>query len=250
MPTERGKDARGYEKTIQEALGCSDVPAQEIQRLIVSSVAPDAAGLSQAFDRLFEGKVVWADHRMDFGFRIEYDDPSQVGTDRLASALAASEIYGVPVIVADVGTAITVDMVTADRRFVGGAIAPGRQMAADALHRGTSLLPRVEPGEQPPLTGRSTSDCIRSGLLHGAVGLVDTMIERLRARLDPAAFAVATGGDAAATVEASKYLQTVNPHLVLRGLYLLYRRSTAEAGDRQVPERWKWRAEPADRGSP
>ena len=228
LPTESDKGTQYYEKKLEEALVQADVAVEDIRDVLAGSVLRESAGLSKALTVLFKCPTVWADHRMDFGFDIEYDDPACVGIDRLLSALAGAVLYGLPVIVVDLGTAITVDMVTADRRFVAGAIAPGRRMAADALHQGTSLLPRVEPGGQPSLAARSTTECIRSGLFYGTTGLVDGLVERMRSEMVSGAYVVATGGDAAAIAGASKHIQTVNPHLVLWGLYWLHKRSTVK----------------------
>lgn len=236
LPTESDRDTQYYEENLEKTLVQADVAVEDIRDVVVGSVIRESADLSKALTALFKCPMVWADHRMDFGFDIEYDDPARVGIDRLLAALAGAELCGLPVIVVDLGTAITVDMVTADRRFVAGAIAPGRRMAADALHQGTSLLPRVEPGGQPSLTGRSTSECIRSGLFYGTVGLVDGLVERMRIEIVPGAHVVATGGDAAPIAQASKYIQTVNPHLVLWGLYLLYKRSAVNQWSTVNPE--------------
>ena len=217
------------DQSLERALAEAGVAPSRVRRVIVGSVVSEAAHLREDLVRIFGPQVVWAHHRMDFGFDIEYDDASCVGIDRLAGALAAVELFGVPVIVADLGSAITVDTVTADRRFLGGAIAPGRRMGAQALHRATSLLPLVDPGKTPDLTGRSTAECIRTGLFHSALGLVDGLVEKLRAEVVPGAYVVATGGDAPAISSASRQVQTVNPDLVLRGLYFLSKR--AETGE-------------------
>ena len=228
LPTDTGKDAAFYEQKLTEGFADARRAVQDVRHVIVGSVVPEARGLCGAMGALFEGRVTWADPQMDFGFAVQYDDPSQMGIDRLAGGLGASQLYGVPVIVADVGTAITVDMVTADGRFVAGVIAPGMRLGAEALHQGTGLLPGVEPGGQAPLVGRSTADCIRSGVFFSAVGLVDRVIAGLRSQVDPAAFAVATGGDADCIAQACTCVQTVNPHLVLWGLYRLHQRLGAD----------------------
>lgn len=228
LPTDTGKDAAFYEQQFAEAFANARRAVQDVRHVMVGSVVPNAHGLRGAVGALFEGRVAWADPQMDFGFAVQYDDPSQIGIDRLAGGLGAWHLYGAPVIVVDAGTAITVDMVTADGRFVAGVIAPGMRLGAEALHQGTGLLPRVVPGGQAPLVGRSTADCIRSGVFFSAVGLADRVIAGLRTQIDPAAFAVATGGDAESVAGACTHIQTVNPHLVLWGLYLLHRRSGAD----------------------
>ena len=225
FPREPGLFAQYWQEGFANGLAQASIAIEDVRHVIVGTVVREVAALSKVLDRLFKKPIVWADCRMDFGLDIEYDDPASLGIDRLLGALAAAELYSLPVIVVDMGTAITVDMVTADRHFVAGAIAPGRQMAAEALYQRTSLLPRVDLSVPPTLTGRSTSECIRSGVFYGTVGLVDGLIERMRNEMVPGAYVVATGGDAASIGQVSRHIQTVNPHLVLWGLYLLHKRS-------------------------
>lgn len=153
--------------------------------------------------------------------RLEVDAPEQVGADRLANALWAARTHpGRAVAVFDLGTAITVDVVSAPGAFVGGAIAPGLRTGARALHAWTAALPEVEPQPDAPLVGRTTRGCIASGLLWGAVGLVEGFAGRLADALGEAPLVVATGGDAPLVAPACPRVDLHEPHVTLLGLGL------------------------------
>jgi type III pantothenate kinase len=153
-----------------------------------------------------------------------YAYPEQVGQDRLVGAFAAWSLCKGgkrDAIVADFGTAITIDVVTRKGEYLGGIIAPGLDISLEALATRTALLPKVELKEPPELLGRDTANSIRSGLLYGCAALCDGLISQLKRRYAPSAFVIATGG---ASPLVAKYAQRINqlkPHLVLEGLYAL-----------------------------
>ncbi len=162
----------------------------------------------------------------DFGLRITYEDPRRVGVDRIAAAAAAfaANPAGYAVVVADAGTAITVDAVDADGTFRGGIIAPGLRLGLEALRGGTSLLPRVELNPEATLFGTSTRACLEAGALHGGAALLDGLCERMTAALASPVQAWLTGGDADLLHAVTRRFGRCDPALVLRGLALAWQR--------------------------
>jgi type III pantothenate kinase len=156
------------------------------------------------------------------GVRIRYDDPRQVGADRVVDAAAVRALYGLPACVVDFGTGTTFDAVSADGDYLGGAIAPGIGIAAQALFERTAKLPRVELSRPPSAIGRNTPHAIQSGLLFGYVGLVEGMVARFKEELGPETHVVATGGLAEIIAEETDVIDVVDPWLTLHGLRIIY----------------------------
>ena len=150
-----------------------------------------------------------------------YTYPEQVGQDRLVGAYAAWKQFKRACIVADFGTAITIDVVTKRGEYLGGVIAPGFEISLEALATRTALLPKVELREPPELLGRDTANSIRSGLIHGCAALCDGLIRELKIRYVPNATVVATGGASPLMAKYAKSLTHLKPHLILEGLYAL-----------------------------
>jgi type III pantothenate kinase len=145
--------------------------------------------------------------------------------DRLLSAAAAFAAGGGPVVVADLGTALTVDLVSGEGVFLGGTIAPGLRLCLEALHLKTSLLPRVDLSPPASVLGTSTPDCIRSGVVYGAAGMVEGLVRRVAACAEGPARTVLTGGDATFLSPYLTFPHELDPHLVLRGLLIAHQRS-------------------------
>jgi type III pantothenate kinase len=156
------------------------------------------------------------------GIRVRTDNPKEVGADRIVNALAAQQLYGTPVIVVDLGTATTLDAVSADGDYLGGAIAPGIMVALEALVGRTSRLQRIEVTRPRSAIGRNTVSAMQSGLLFGYVGLLEGLIERIQRELDGTARVVATGGLAQLLAGETSTIDVVNPDLTLEGLRLIY----------------------------
>ena len=151
----------------------------------------------------------------------KYAYPEQVGQDRLVSAYAAWAQFKKDCIVADFGTAITIDIVTSKAQYLGGVIAPGLEISLEALATRTAMLPKVELREPPELLGRDTANSIRAGLLYGCAALCDGLVTQLKARYVPNAIVVATGGASPLIARYAKMMTKLRPNLVLEGLQLL-----------------------------
>ena len=156
---------------------------------------------------------------------IRYDNPSEVGADRIVNGVAARELYGAPVIVVDFGTATTFDIVNAAGEYAGGIIAPGILISAEALFAQASRLYRVDVKKPSLLVGRNTAAAMQSGIYYGSIGLVDGILERLLAEIPGVKNVVATGGQAELIAAGSRYIREVNPRLTLVGLKLIYDRN-------------------------
>ena len=159
---------------------------------------------------------------MKTGLTILYDNPSAVGADRVVDAMAAYTFYGGPLIIVDFGTATTFEAVTAAGEYLGGAIAPGVGVAADALAQRAARLPTVDIAQPPSPIGRNTVHSMQSGLFYGYVGLVEGMVARFKAELDEDAKVIGTGGLAPTFASATDALDVIAPWLTLDGLRLLY----------------------------
>jgi type III pantothenate kinase len=198
----------------------------EIRRgaeVAIASVEPASTpAFAEAARRTTGGEPLLVSAAMETGLEIEYRDPLTLGADRLANAVAAFRLYGAPVIVVDLGTATKFEVVVKDRRYRGGAIAPGVRTAAEALVRRGARLGAFEWHAPEHAAGRSTEECLQSGVLYGAVGMIDGMVRRLAAEERIRPMVIATGGLAGLLAPHSETIERVDPDLTLHGLRILH----------------------------
>ena len=150
------------------------------------------------------------------------DNPREVGADRIVNTAAAHRLYGGPVIITDFGTATTFDVVSKEGDYLGGAIAPGIGIAAEALYTRAAMLPRVELAHPSRVIGTSTTTAIQSGIIYGYIGLVEGIVSRIQKELGEKAMVVATGGHAGLIANETSVIDTVNTDITLIGLRLIY----------------------------
>ena len=206
----------------------SGIDVKEVDAIIIASVVPQMNDtLRQLSERGFRLTPNFIDHTTNTGLKLLYDDPSELGADRIAGAVAAVEKCGTPCIVVDFGTATTFNAISAAREFVGGIIAPGIMTAADALFSRAAKLPRVAIERPQKFIGTSTAEALQSGLFYGYASLVDGLIRGMMLKVqDPlAATVVATGGLAHLMQNASEYIHDVDPNLTLDGLRIIHDRA-------------------------
>ena len=221
MPDEYGLQILGM---LQHA-GCSP---SLLDGICLASVVPVVTGrILQACNYYLEKEPLVIDHTVKTGIKILYEDPRAVGADRIVDAVAVMQLYGGPACIVDFGTATTFDALTADGEYLGGAIAPGIGIAADALFHRTSKLPRVDILPPPNVIGSNTVFAVQSGLLYGYVALVEGMVERFRKELGKDMKVIATGGLAEIIARETKTIQYLAPWLTLDGLRMLWEMNQA-----------------------
>lgn len=196
----------------------------EITAVSIASVVPRATQeLREMTLRYFGFHPVVVEPGTKTGVAVLTDNPREVGADRIANAAAARELFpGQTVIVVDFGTAINFDVVTSEGDYVGGALAPGLESSAAALFAATARLPRVELVAPASAVGKNTVAAIQSGIIFGAAGLVDGIVERIEEELDTKALVVATGGSAETVAGESRCISQVEPNLTLIGLRAIF----------------------------
>ena len=192
--------------------------------IIASVVPPIDAALALMARRYFKTEATFVTYKTSMGLKICYDDPREVGADRLVDAVAALHKYGGPCVVVDLGTAITFNAISANAEYLGGVIAAGIGISIDALYARTARLPRVDFREPNQLIGTNTVGSIQSGLYYGALGMIDSIIERLLEKLGPQTNVIGTGGQARLISADSRYLKTIDENLTLEGLALIWER--------------------------
>jgi len=224
--TERDKSAAQYGEEIRELFARAGVEIAAVDGIAIASVVPQ---LDQTLAAIaandFRVKPVFIDHTTDTGLKILYDTPSELGADRIVDAAAALAKYGAPCILVDFGTATTFNAVNAAHEYLGGVIAPGVMISAEALFSRTAKLPRVEIKPPEKVIATSTRGAMQSGLYHGYAGLVDGVLEKMIAEMGSQPRVIATGGLAPVIAAASKFIEKIDETLTLDGLRLIYERN-------------------------
>jgi type III pantothenate kinase len=196
---------------------------EQVSAVAIASVVPPLTPVFQTVSENYVGQTPFVvDAGVRTGVRVRYDNPREVGADRVVDAAAVRALYSVPACVVDFGTATTFDAVSAEGDYLGGAIAPGIGIAAQALFERTAKLPRVEVARPPSVIGRNTPHSIQSGLLFGYVGLVEGMVARFKRELGPETKVIATGGLAEVIARETDVIDIVDPWLTLHGLRIVY----------------------------
>ncbi len=192
---------------------------RKVDLVVVSSVVPKKNHAVRAVAK----EILWVTPQIKLGVGIDYPSPKTIGADRLANAAAVAELYGCPAIVVDFGTAVTFDIVSAQRKYIGGVIAPGLEAMTNFLYQRTALLPKLSLKEPRSAVGRSTMEAMRSGAVIGYRGLVREIISKIEAErfAGKKVYVVATGGYAGLIARRLKEIDGVHPNLTLEGLRIV-----------------------------
>lgn len=206
-----------------------------VRGIIISSVVPPLDSTLRAVsETYFHIEPLFVEPGVKTGMPVQYENPAEVGADRIVNGVAAFEKYGGPCIVVDFGTATTFDAISAKGEYLGGVIAPGIGISADALFEKTARLPRVDIRKPTRIIGTNTVGSLQSGLFYGYLALVDGILERLTAEMGKETKVVATGGLASLFGDHSRYIKAVDDLLTLEGLRIIWDRNEASAGKRRA----------------
>src|ERR1700730_12003916 len=236
VATRQASTVDEYGVLFRNLFSMANLEVAEIHGIVISSVVPPLDSvLRQVCERYFNSKPLFIEPGVKTGMPVHYDNPAEVGADRIVNAVAAFEKYGGPCVVVDFGTATTFDCVSGKGEYLGGVICPGIGISADALFQRTARLPRVEIRKPARVIGSNTVGSLQSGLYYGYLGLVDGILELITRELGKQTHVIATGGLGPMIGKGSKYIKNVDDSLTLDGLRIIWgrkapaRRETAQA---------------------
>lgn len=228
LATDRNRTADEYGTKLLDCFHYATLDATEVHGAILASVVPPLDPVFQEVcQRYFRHKPLVVNASLAVGIKNLYRYPQEVGADRLVNAVAAYALVGGPCIVVDFGTATTFDCITKQGEYAGGAIAPGLQMAVEALAERTAKLPKVEIVKPSHAIGKTTAESLQAGLFFGFLGLVEGLLRELRRELKGNSKVIATGGLAPLVAGESRFVEKVLPHLTLEGLRIIWDRHQA-----------------------
>jgi type III pantothenate kinase len=223
VATDHSKTSDEYAVVLLDLLRLKDINATTVEAVVLSSVVPPLTSLFEELtEKYFHRAPFTISHTVEAGLILRYDNPQEIGTDRIVNAAAAFRRYGGPIIIVDFGTATTFCLVTAKGEYLGGAIAPGLGISAEALHQRAAKLPKVELVRPKAVIGHDTVSSMQSGIIFGYAGLTDEIVTRMQHSIGQDCFVVATGGLAPLIAPESRTIREVRPNLTLEGLALLY----------------------------
>lgn len=229
--TEASRTADEYAVWLNQLLEMAGLKLSGLDACIISTVVPQSLfNLRNLSRRYLHAEPLVVGENASLGIDIRIEKPSEAGADRLVNAVGGFIAYGGPLILVDSGTATTFDVVGPDGAFEGGVIAPGINLSMQALHQAAARLPRIGIERPDRVIGRGTVEAMQSGVYWGYVGLIDSLIERVKAEYGKPMKVVATGGVASLFEGATQHIDAFDHDLTIRGLLEIYRRSTTSAG--------------------
>jgi type III pantothenate kinase len=227
IETNRYKTEDEYGMVIGSLLQYADIKFEEFHAVIISSVVPPIMfALERMATKYFKQKPLIVGPGIKTGLNIKYDNPKEVGADRIVNAVAGIAQYGSPLIIVDFGTATTYCYIDENKNYIGGAIAPGINISTEALYTKASKLPRIELSRPSNIVGRTTVEAMQVGILYGYVGQVEGIVKRMKAQAKVEPTVIATGGLASLISKESDIIDVMDPYLTLKGLHMIYKRNS------------------------
>ena len=226
IETSRNKTEDEYGMVIKSLLQHEGLAFDQFDGIIISSVVPPIMfALERMCKKYFGIKPLVVGPGMKTGLNIKYENPREVGADRIVNAVAGIHEFGSPLIIVDFGTATTYCYINEDKQYMGGAIAPGINISTEALYTKASKLPRIEIGRPEGIIGKNTVSAMQAGILYGYVGQVEGIVNRMKEQSKMEPTVIATGGLATLIANESTVIDVVEPFLTLKGLQLIYKRN-------------------------
>ncbi len=226
IATSRQKTEDEWAMSIKALFEHENVSFHSIKGIIISSVVPPIMfALEQMCKKYFDIKPMIIGPGIKTGLNIKYDNPKEVGADRIVNAVAAIALYGSPLVIVDFGTATTYCYINVNVQYMGGAIAPGISISTEALYTRASKLPRIEITRPSHVLGKNTVHAMQAGIFYGYVGQVDGIVNRMKAQSDKEPTVIATGGLASLIAAEAESIDIVEPFLTLKGLQMIYEKN-------------------------
>ena len=226
METDRHKTEDEYGMLVKQLLEHEGLSFQDVKGIIVSSVVPPIMfALERMCEKYFKIKPLVVGPGIKTGLNIKYENPREVGADRIVNAVAGIQLYGSPLIIVDFGTATTYCYINENKHYMGGVITPGIMISAEALYSRAAKLPRIEITKPSSIIGKNTVSAMQAGILYGYVGQVEGIVRRMKEEAKQEPKVIATGGLAKLIAEESNVIDVVDPFLTLKGLHMLYERN-------------------------
>ncbi|MFE5324436.1 type III pantothenate kinase [Paenibacillus sp. NPDC056579] len=226
LSTNRSSTTDEYGMMIYNLFQHAGIELDQVEGVIISSVVPPLMFvLEQLCSKYLKKSPLVVGPGIKTGLNVRYENPREVGADRIVNAVAAIELYGAPCIIVDFGTATTFDYIDESGQYVGGAVAPGIGISTEALYQRAAKLPRIELVKPKSVVGRNTVASMQAGIIYGFAGQVDGIVGRIREEHSKNAKVIATGEMAQLIASESRTIETVNPLLTLQGLQMVYERN-------------------------
>ena len=230
IATDRSKTSDQYAVDIKDILSLFDVKAEDIQDCIISSVVPPVFNsVRTGILKVTGTSPMVVGPGLKTGLKVHMDNPAQVGSDRIVIAVAALAEYKPPLILMDLGTATTLEVVGEDNSYLGGCIIPGVRISLDALTSRTAQLPGIRLERPKRVIGKNTVDCMRSGIMYGTAAMIDGMLDRIESELGTSTTVVATGGIAQFIIPLCHREIKLEKDLMLKGLNLIYQKNKGKS---------------------